>query len=57
MASEIERLVIKGAIAELSEAERLKVEACADRLRQVLAEFGAPGLIALALVVVEQDGR
>lgn len=57
MASNMERLIIKGAIAELPEADRLKVEACAERLRQVLAEVGAPGLIALALVVVEQDGQ
>ncbi len=57
MASEMERLVIKGVIAELPEPDRLKAEACADRLREVLVEFGAVALIALALVVVEQDGR
>lgn len=57
MASDLERLVIKGAIAELPEPDRLKVEACADRMRQALAEFGEAGLLALALVVLEQDGQ
>lgn len=56
MASDIERLVLKGAIAELQEADRLQVEACAEKLRQIVAEFGGAGLLALCLVVTEQDG-
>lgn len=56
MANNINRLILKGAISELSEAERQKVEECAEKLRQVIAEFGGHSLIALALVVSEQDG-
>jgi DUF1009 family protein len=57
MANDIERLVLKGAIAELPESDRLKVDACARRLRQVLSEFGDAGLLALMLVMFEQDGK
>lgn len=56
MANDIERLVIKGTIAELPEADRAKVEECAEKLRQAIGEYGPFGLVALALVVVEQDG-
>jgi len=56
MASDLERLVLKGAIAELQEADRQQVETCAEKLRQVVAEFGGAGLLALCLVVTEQDG-
>lgn len=56
MANDIERLVLKGIITELPEDRRQKVESCAEKLRQVVAEYGQHGLIALALVVAEQDG-
>lgn len=58
MADELKlhRLIIKGAIAELPEGERKQIESCAEKLRQVLAEYGQHGQVALALVVSEQDG-
>lgn len=51
----LQRLIIKGVVAELPQSDREKVEACADKLRQVIAENGQFGFVALALVVSEQD--
>ena len=55
MASEIERLALKGIISELPEADREKVYACVAKINQVVAEFGDAGILAMALVVSELD--
>lgn len=51
----VQRLIIQGVIAELPEADRTKVEECVAKLRQVIAQEGEYGALALALVVSEQD--
>jgi hypothetical protein len=57
MASDLERLVLKGAIAELPESDRIKVDECAAKLRQVVSEADeGAGVLALMLVMLEQNG-
>ena len=53
MAKNVDLLLLKGAISEMTPAEQEKVKACAEKLRAVLAEYGDYGQLALALVGIE----
>jgi hypothetical protein len=46
-------LIMRGAVAELAEEDRAKVQAAAALLRDTVAAYGDHGLLALALVGAE----
>lgn len=48
-------LMIKGLISEFPEEDRKKVEECAAKLRAAIEEYGDQGLVALALVGIENQ--
>lgn len=50
------RLMMLGAISEMPEEAQEKVNAAADKLREVLKETGDEGQIALSLVAIENAG-
>lgn len=51
-----ELLEIKAAIAALPHIEYIKVQACADMIREIVRTGGVNGLLALALVGAEMQG-
>lgn len=49
-AEEVQLLMLKGMISDLSADQQDKVQECAARLSATIAEYGELGLIAIALV-------
>lgn len=50
-------LLIKGAISDLPEEQKVKVQRCAAELRKVIADGGQEGVMAFVLVGAEVQAQ
>ena len=48
-------MLLRGAIAGLTEDQQVKVKECAEKIRAVVAEYGDAGSFALGLVGAEMS--
>lgn len=54
---ELTRILIKGAVAEMPEDQRARVNECTEKVRTVIAEYGPFGQLAIAIIGSEMAAK
>jgi hypothetical protein len=53
----VQLLILRGSLLDLPEAQQAQVKECAGKLREVLGAYPGTGLIAMALVGLEEGSK